>query len=227
MSIETMKLALEALDEYKYAEARTALRQAIEQAQSVVNQSLTTEQEPVTHWSDCAVHSEPAYPKGECDCGGFAASPQRQPEQEPVAWSYWQSCLNDDGTQTSPWVHRLSIYKPEVSIINKDITPLYTAPPQRQLDQFVDTTKMVAQEQEPDGHFLDTTYCDTLGQVHVYQDFFKGQPFYASPPQRQPWVGLTDEEIMEMLDYGQYGRVPQYARNFVNAIEAKLKEKNT
>jgi hypothetical protein len=40
------------------------------------------------------------------------------------------------------------------------------------------------------------------------------------------WVGLTDEEIMEMLDYGQYGRVPQYARNFVDAIEAKLKEKN-
>ena len=29
------------------------------------------EQEPVAHWSDCAVHSEPAYPKGECDCGGF------------------------------------------------------------------------------------------------------------------------------------------------------------
>jgi hypothetical protein len=41
------------------------------------------------------------------------------------------------------------------------------------------------------------------------------------------WQGLTDEEIMEMLDYGQYGNVPQYARNFVDAIEAKLKEKNT
>lgn len=27
---------------------------------------LTTE--PVKHWSDCAVHSEPAYPAGECDC---------------------------------------------------------------------------------------------------------------------------------------------------------------
>ena len=44
---------------------------------------------------------------------------------------------------------------------------------------------------------------------------------------RSTWVGLTDEEIMEMLDYGQYGRVPQYARNFVDAIEAKLKEMNT
>ena len=44
--------------------------------------------------------------------------------------------------------------------------------------------------------------------------------------EKRQWVGLTDEEIMEMLDYGQYGRVPQYARNFVDAIEAKLKEKN-
>ena len=51
-------------------------------------------------------------------------------------------------------------------------------------------------------------------------------PLYTAPPQRE-WQGLTDEEIMEMLDYGQYGRVPEYARNFVDAIEAKLKEKNT
>ena len=46
------------------------------------------------------------------------------------------------------------------------------------------------------------------------------------PPQRT-WVGLTDEEIIEMLNYGKYGHVPQYVRNFVDAIEAKLKEKNT
>ena len=51
--------------------------------------------------------------------------------QEPVAWSYWQSCLNDDGTQTAPWVHRLSKFKPTESIINKDVTPLYTTPPKR------------------------------------------------------------------------------------------------
>ncbi len=23
------------------------------------------------HWSDCAVHNEPAYPAGECSCGGY------------------------------------------------------------------------------------------------------------------------------------------------------------
>jgi hypothetical protein len=36
-------------------------------------EALAQEQEPVAHWSDCAVHSEPAYPKGECDCGGIVA----------------------------------------------------------------------------------------------------------------------------------------------------------
>ena len=49
-------------------------------------EALAQTQEPVAHWSDCAVHSEPAYPKGECDCDGFATPPQRT-EQEPVAYS--------------------------------------------------------------------------------------------------------------------------------------------
>jgi len=53
---------------------------------------------------------------------------QLETKDEPVAWMYWQSCLNDDGTQTSPWVQRYSKFKPTESVINKDITPLYTTP---------------------------------------------------------------------------------------------------
>ena len=30
------------------------------------------------HWSDCAVHSEPAYPAGECDCGGVQPEPEHR-----------------------------------------------------------------------------------------------------------------------------------------------------
>lgn len=56
---------------------------------------------------------------------------KKKDEQEPVAWMYWQSCLNDDGTQTTPWVQRYSNFKPQESCINKDATPLYTAPPKR------------------------------------------------------------------------------------------------
>lgn len=36
-------------------------------------QSWTFEK-PREHWSDCSVHNEPAYPAGECDCGGFKES---------------------------------------------------------------------------------------------------------------------------------------------------------
>lgn len=49
---------------------------------------------------------------------------------------------------------------------------------------------------------------------------------YGTVPMKE-WVGLTDEEVAEILDYGEWKHVPQYARNFVDAIEAKLKEKNT
>jgi hypothetical protein len=47
------------------------------------------------------------------------------------------------------------------------------------------------------------------------------------PAPKRKWVGLTDEELMEMMGYDkQYGYIPQYARNFAEAIEAKLRSKN-
>jgi hypothetical protein len=72
------------------------------------------EQEPVAHWSDCAVHSEPAYPKSECDCGGivavadytalsdkyvalsdkYVALKAQHKEQEPVAWLLTDKNIN-------------------------------------------------------------------------------------------------------------------------------------
>jgi hypothetical protein len=49
------------------------------------------------------------------------------------------------------------------------------------------------------------------------------RPLYKKPL----WQGLTDDDLREMLGYGIGGYIPDYTRNFVNAIEAKLKEKNT
>jgi len=48
---------------------------------------------------------------------------------------------------------------------------------------------------------------------------------YTTPPQR-PWVGLTDEEIKEIV--GPYGETPikGYTRQLFDQIEAKLREKN-
>ena len=53
------------------------------------------------------------------------------------------------------------------------------------------------------------------------------------------WQGLTDEELMEILGYGKIERSPtrdfdfvdvidvKLTRSLINAIEAKLREKNT
>ena len=76
MTQEALKLALyylEQSDNYlgslDHSKPIAAIKEALAQPEQ--------EQEPVAHWSDCAVHNEPAYPKGECDCGGFATPPQR------------------------------------------------------------------------------------------------------------------------------------------------------
>jgi hypothetical protein len=52
------------------------------------------------------------------------------------------------------------------------------------------------------------------------------RPLYTIPPQRT-WVGLTDEEIKEIV--GPWGDTPVtgYTRKLFDQIEAKLKEKNT
>jgi len=78
---EAMAMALEALETLMiergsiYEKAITALKERLAEhaMQEVQRLGQEIEQEPLAHWSDCAVHSEPAYPKSECDCGGIVA----------------------------------------------------------------------------------------------------------------------------------------------------------
>ena len=51
-----------------------------------------------------------------------------------------------------------------------------------------------------------------------------GVPLYTAPPKQ--WVGLTDEELKPLCDENpiMFGA---YTVDFIQAIEAKLKEKNT
>ena len=76
MTKEALKLALEALELHGQQYPHMVKGYCLD-AITAIKEALAQEQEPVAHWSDCAVHSEPAYPKGECDCGGFATPPQR------------------------------------------------------------------------------------------------------------------------------------------------------
>ena len=127
-----MKLALEALEELhntnshwwqevdeqtlkKIEHSITALKERLaDPMREVQRLGQEIEQEPVAHWSDCAVHSEPAYPKSECDCGGivavadytalsdkyvalsdkYVALKAQHKEQEPVAWLLTDKNIN-------------------------------------------------------------------------------------------------------------------------------------
>ena len=50
------------------------------------------------------------------------------------------------------------------------------------------------------------------------------KPLYTAPPKKE-WVGLTDEEIGEVIS-GQFAE-RNYWVKITKALEAKLKEKNT
>ena len=116
---EENKKLKEALAEHAMREVQR-LGQEIEQCQC-------PECQIKPHASDCAVHSETAYPKGECDCGAQTEQEPKigcvnhdcdqckaQPEQEPVAW------MDKYG----------EIYKDVPEVLSTD-KPLYTTPPQR------------------------------------------------------------------------------------------------
>ena len=55
-------------------------------------------------------------------------------------------------------------------------------------------------------------YMDEMG--------FKCNPLYTAPPKRE-WVGLTDEEVNELV-----ARFKRYSYVLLREVEAKLKEKN-
>ena len=137
---EALQLALETLkffpspifisDKHKLDDAIEVIKEALETkdekwgSSSITNPEFVAEQKEKTQQLRNMVDAQNMASKS-------TYKEQLETKDEPVAWMYWQSCLNDDGTQTSPWVQRYSKFKPPESVINKDITPLYTAPPQR------------------------------------------------------------------------------------------------
>jgi hypothetical protein len=48
----------------------------------------------IQHWSDCAVHNEPAYPKGDCDCGSYTAPPNVA--TPPAAQRQWVGLTDEE-----------------------------------------------------------------------------------------------------------------------------------
>lgn len=44
--------------------------------------------------------------------------------------------------------------------------------------------------------------------------------------EKKEWVGLTDEEIKDIVGRNDPGGIGRYTRDLISKIEAKLKEKN-
>ena len=80
-------------------------------------------------------------------------------------------------------------------------------------------------EQEPVAWMYPDALCDKACLYLCTKGFTQFPECATTPPQRT-WVGLTDEEIEDILNKSA-GYCRDDFRSFAKSIEAKLKEKNT
>ncbi len=139
-------------------------------------------------------------------CGGMGrvvCNGRCMPEQEPVAYKYTD--------KTNPLVFYFTTHKD--SLPNPDVieTALYAAPPKREIDMSTKPEKIDTSAERVH---------ETDKSVHEDDDI---QEY------KKPWVSLTDEEVIEWVESGEYNVITNdWASHieFARAIEAKLKEKN-
>lgn len=86
-------------------------------------------------------------------------------------------------------------------------------------------SRLAQPEQEP----VAWLYLDSWGTMKLSQVTpppVGAFPVYTAPPQRA-WIGLTDEEVVEVLGNLRESITGNVFLAFARAIEAKLKERNT
>ena len=150
------------------------------------------------HASDCAVHNEPAYPKGACNCG-------EQPKNEPVAWKIvpikptdemlkaMDECSTEGYDERLYAGHAASVYMAAV-----DVAPI---PPLQKQEPVLWAM--------PDGKTVDKWALQFYGGQ-------KGKPLYTTPPQRKP---LTEWQITEIYTKWESTKGTSWA-DLIRAIEA-------
>ena len=89
------------------------------------------------------------------------------------------------------------------------------------IDFVADFKQALAQEQEP------VAWISPKGHIH-FDPYLDSVPLYTTPPQRT-WVGLTRDEQSFVYSnlHNATSRIDSFWVDFANAIEAKLKERNT
>ena len=137
--------------------------------------------------------------------GFYDGKKAAQKAQEPVAWMYQEY---RDG-----WRDEIQfVQPPNDPIYFRNIVPVYDTPPPPAQEPVAYLCRL-------DEHGL----FDLPTPDKACEDCF---PVYTAPPQR-PWVGLTQDEPMQIWDgIIKYAPSEMRIKDFAQAIEAKLKEKN-
>jgi hypothetical protein len=117
---------------------------------------------------------------------------QQAPVQEPFGYVYEVYCLPECAGEMD-WVESFDRYEPDAEDNIRNVIPVYTTPP--------------AQPAPAPG------YCKHCKQYSIEEP---------PPAAQRQWVGLTDEEIKDIVE-----ECDGVGWDVAQAIEAKLKEKNT
>ena len=153
---------------------------------------------------------------GYCSCIECVMEPA---QQEPVAWIV----EFENGEQELHF---------EAQSVGEKNTPLYTSQaqqkPYRLLQDngskyFGESWDKAEQPAHAPVEWMEMVVANLVREgVNKHKARELAQHFYASPPAQRTWVGLTDEERTEI-------RREHFARTLplMDAVEAKLKEKNT
>ena len=141
-----------------------------------------------------------------------------QPEQGLVAWEQFHEHMAGPFYKAPRELTDVEIHQQTIDALRGKVEQLK---PKRPWAGLTDEPMAWMFQHEETGH----TMCVDAQQLEL--GFEKGNPrlkkiapLYTNPPQRQ-WVGLTDEELIELSESGLH------LWGLWRAIEAKLKEKNT
>lgn len=150
---------------------------------------------------------------------GSTMKPAQFEAQEPVAWGFQNTAI----TGSNRWMMLREEVPADDQYNGALWTPLYTTPPAQQ--------EPVAYCYVQKGTSVDILTFDDAPDDAVDGTIF---PLYTTPPQRT-WTELTDDEVYRIafeLEGEQVYRIAfefegGHWRKIVDAIEAKIKEKNT
>ena len=176
--------------------AITAIRARLEQP----------EQEPVAHWSDCAVHSEPAYPAGKCDCGGYTPKVHAHQELYKAAKDFYNLTVAEPALRLTS---KNRSVRDAAQAAGERLRALITIPPAAQPAPVQEPVAWAGWHTSTDEMMLFKTKAEAVSWLDQYKKGFASieglvRPFLpaAQRPVAEPhkWVGLTGEELIEIAD---------------------------